>query len=126
MIKKQAKNIVGGDLACCCTSPITGFFRDGFCHTNAIDRESHVVCAVVTQAFLDFTASRGNDLSTPIPEYQFPGLQAGDKWCLCAYRWQEAYHAGAAPQVLAKATHEKAVEIIDKDTILTFCIDINS
>ena len=94
---EKAKNILGTELQSCCTDPITGFFRDGYCNTNQMDKGMHVVCAIVTDAFLDFTKSRGNDLSTPRPEFQFPGLKSGDRWCLCALRWKEAYEEGVAP-----------------------------
>jgi uncharacterized protein (DUF2237 family) len=108
----QAKNVLGGKLQPCCTDPMTGFFRDGFCRTVAEDRGTHVVCAVVTREFLDFTRSRGNDLSTPRPEFDFPGLKPGDGWCLCALRWKEAWEAGVAPAVKLESTHEKALEFI--------------
>ena len=106
------KNVLGGILQPCCTDPMTGFFRDGSCRTNAQDHGTHVVCAVVTDSFLTFTKSRGNDLITPAPAYRFPGLKAGDGWCLCALRWREAYEAGVAPPVKLEATHEKALEYI--------------
>lgn len=106
------KNILGGNLEACCFSPRTGFYRDGFCRTDERDQGRHVVCAIVTQEFLDFSKSRGNDLITPRPEYDFPGLQAGDKWCLCALRWKEALEAGCAPPIVLAATHEKALEYI--------------
>lgn len=108
----QPKNVLGTALQCCCTNPMTGFFRDGFCKTNQFDEGRHVICAIITQAFLDFTLSRGNDLITPNPTYNFPGLQAGDKWCLCALRWKEAYEAGVAPPVVLACTHEKALDYV--------------
>ncbi|NEP44691.1 MAG: DUF2237 domain-containing protein, partial [Okeania sp. SIO2H7] len=95
----EAKNVLGGPLEVCCTSPMTGFYRDGFCRTGGGDYGSHVICAEVTAEFLEFTKSRGNDLSTPVPQYNFPGLKPGDRWCLCAARWQEAKEAGVAPPV---------------------------
>jgi uncharacterized protein (DUF2237 family) len=107
----EAKNVLGTDLEVCCTSPITGFYRDGLCSTGAYDTGMHVVCAQVTPAFLEFTKSRGNDLSTPFPEYNFPGLKPGDRWCLCASRWQEAFEAGVAPPVVLAATHARALEV---------------
>lgn len=110
---EQAKNILGTDLELCCTDPMTGFFRDGFCNTNQMDHGTHVVCAIITAEFLEFTKSRGNDLSTPRPEYGFPGLKPGDGWCLCANRWKEAYEAGMAPPIKPESTHVKALEIID-------------
>ena len=94
------KNILGGDLEPCSMDPVTGYFRDGCCRTGSGDYGVHVVCAVMTDEFLAFSKSKGNDLSTPIPEYHFPGLKAGDRWCLCAARWQEAFEAGMAPPPL--------------------------
>ncbi len=105
-----ARNVLGEPLQPCSTSPMTGFFRDGCCRTAAEDRGSHTVCAVVNDAFLHFSRSRGNDLSTPMPGFGFPGLKAGDRWCLCAPRWQEAFAAGHAPRVVLKSTHEGALE----------------
>jgi uncharacterized protein (DUF2237 family) len=107
------KNIFGETLQSCCTKPLTGFYRDGFCRTDEEDSGRHVVCAIVTAEFLQFSKSKGNDLSTPRPEYSFPGLQPGDKWCLCALRWKEAFDAGCAPKVFLEATNEKALEYID-------------
>ncbi|MEM7617308.1 MAG: DUF2237 domain-containing protein [Pseudomonadota bacterium] len=121
--KRTATNILGTELQACCYEPITGFFRDGYCHTNQIDHGSHVVCAIITDEFLEFTKSRGNDLSTPRPEYQFPGLKAGNSWCLCAMRWQEAYEVGVAPPVKLKSTHIKALEIIDKEILIKHSIE---
>ena len=94
----------------CCFEPRTGFYRDGFCRTGEEDLGTHVVCAIMTEAFLEFTKSRGNDLSTPIPQWDFPGLRPGDKWCLCVLRWLEAEKSGKAPKVVLEATHEKALE----------------
>ena len=105
-----ARNVLGEPLEPCSTAPMTGFFRDGCCNTSVEDRGSHTVCAVVTEAFLQFSRSRGNDLSTPMPDYGFPGLKAGDRWCLCAPRWQEALAAGTAPSVCLRATHEGALD----------------
>jgi uncharacterized protein (DUF2237 family) len=104
------KNVLGTELQTCGTDPMTGFYRDGCCHTGASDVGVHVVCAVMTAEFLKFSRSRGNDLSTPNPVYQFPGLKAGDRWCLCAGRWKEAYDAGMAPSVVLNATHVSALE----------------
>ena len=114
MTHDKAKNILGGELQACCMNPMTGFFRDGYCHTHQRDQGTHLVCAIVTQEFLDFTQSRGNDLRTPRPEYQFPGLKAGDGWCLCALRWKEAFDAGIAPPIKPEATHERVLDLIDK------------
>jgi len=108
----SARNVFGAPLACCCTSPLTGFNRDGYCHTGPHDLGSHTVCAEMTAAFLDFSRRRGNDLVTPRPEFGFPGLKPGDRWCLCVSRWKEALEAGVAPPVLLAATHEKALEVV--------------
>lgn len=111
------KNVLGGLLAACSYSPLTGFFRDGCCSTGPSDTGSHVVCAKVTAEFLEFSKRRGNDLSTPRPEYRFPGLQPGDRWCLCAMRWLEAYQAGCAPPVILEATHEAVLRLIGLDLL---------
>ncbi len=108
----QALNVLGTPLLVCSFDPLTGYYRDGCCNTDHNDHGSHVVCAKVTQAFLDFSVSRGNDLVTPRPEFRFAGLKAGDRWCLCARRWLEAFQAGAAPPVALEATHRKALEIV--------------
>jgi uncharacterized protein (DUF2237 family) len=108
----EARNVLGGRLAVCCTSPLTGFYRTGTCETGPQDVGTHVICAQVTQEFLTFTASRGNDLTTPVPEYGFPGLKPGDRWCLCANRWREALAAGVAPPVILEATHEAALRFV--------------
>lgn len=113
------KNIFGEELIPCCYEPMTGFYRDGFCRTNVVDGGRHVVCAILTKEFLEFTKSRGNDLSTPRPEYEFPGLKPGDKWCLCAIRWREAEEHGVAPQVILEACAEEALEYIDMNTLIT-------
>jgi uncharacterized protein len=106
----MAKNVLGTDLEPCGTDPMTGFYRSGCCDTGADDAGVHTVCAVVTEEFLAFSASVGNDLSTPMPAYGFPGLQPGDRWCLCASRWQEAFEAGVAPPVVLEATHARTLE----------------
>jgi len=113
----SARNVFGTPLACCCTSPRTGFYRDGYCHTGPQDLGSHTVCAVMTEAFLAFSRQRGNDLLTPRPDLAFPGLKAGDRWCLCVSRWKEALEAGLAPKVLLTATHEKALEVVTLDQL---------
>jgi uncharacterized protein len=105
-------NVLGQRLECCCTSLSTGFYRDGYCRTGAEDRGLHTVCAVMTEEFLRFSATAGNDLSTPVPEFDFPGLEAGDHWCLCVTRWQEAFQAGCAPPVILAATHITALEFV--------------
>lgn len=108
----MARNVLGGELEECSRDPLTGFYRNGCCDTGGDDLGVHVVCAQVTAEFLAFSASVGNDLSTPHPEYGFAGLQPGDSWCLCASRWQEAFEAGAAPKVRLRATHVAALEWI--------------
>jgi uncharacterized protein (DUF2237 family) len=114
----SARNVFGAPLVACGTSPRTGFNRDGHCHTGPQDLGSHTVCAVMTAEFLAFSRRRGNDLITPRPEFGFPGLKAGDRWCLCVGRWKEALDAGVAPPVLAAATHEKALEVVTLDELL--------
>jgi uncharacterized protein len=111
------RNVLGTALEPCCFEPLTGFYRDGHCHTGADDRGVHVVCAVMSDEFLAFTKSQGNDLSSPKPMFGFPGLKAGDRWCLCADRWQEALAAGVAPPILLNATHEAALRTIDLDVL---------
>lgn len=111
------KNVLGTPLLACCFAPATGFFRDGFCRTDDNDRGRHVICAQMTSAFLAFTRERGNDLSTPRPEYDFPGLQPGDRWCLCALRWKEAWEAGVAPPVLLEGCDEAALAVVDLATL---------
>ncbi|QKQ76261.1 DUF2237 family protein [Nostoc sp. TCL240-02] len=118
----EAKNVIGGDLESCCTSPMTGFYRDGFCRTGGQDFGSHVVCAEVTIEFLEFTKSQGNDLSTPAPDFNFPGLKPGDRWCLCASRWQEAFEAGVAPPVILSATHARALEVVSLDELKKYAV----
>jgi uncharacterized protein (DUF2237 family) len=107
-----ARNVLGGELKPCSEAPVTGFFRNGCCETSHEDTGLHTVCAVMTEDFLDFSQAMGNDLSTPVPEYGFPGLRPGDRWCLCAPRWKEALDAGAAPQVVLEATHEETLAIV--------------
>src|SRR6185437_8553287 len=104
--RQSGRNVFGDPLEACSISPMTGFYRDGCCNTGAEDVGSHTVCAVMTADFLEFSRSRGNDLSTPIPEVGFAGLKPGDRWCLCAPRWQEAFEAKSAPRVILRATHE--------------------
>lgn len=107
----ESKNVLGQPLQQCGCNPMTGFYRDGFCETGARDLGRHTVCAVMTEEFLTFTKTRGNDLSTPAPQFNFHGLKSGDRWCLCVTRWKEAYDAGVAPRVILEATHEKALEV---------------
>ena len=108
----SARNVLGTELKACSYDPLTGFFRDGCCNTDQTDRGSHVVCAVVSEEFLNYSKSRGNDLSTPRPEYRFRGLRDGDRWCLCALRWREALSEGIAPQVVLECTHEQALQFV--------------
>ncbi len=116
----MARNVLGKDLESCCYEPLTGYYRDGFCHTGAGDSGVHTVCAVMSDAFLKFSREQGNDLSTPRPEYEFPGLTAGDRWCLCASRWKEAYDAGMAPKVVLESTHASTLEFASIEE-LTSC-----
>ncbi|MBE9192408.1 DUF2237 domain-containing protein [Gloeocapsopsis crepidinum LEGE 06123] len=108
----NCRNVLGEELETCCTSPMTGFYRNGVCETGPQDSGTHVVCAQVTEEFLAFTRSRGNDLSTPRPTFNFPGLKSGDRWCLCASRWKEALDAGVAPPVILSATHEAVLNFV--------------
>ncbi len=112
-----AKNVLGTELATCSTQPLTGFFRDGCCNTGRDDLGLHLVCAVMTDEFLAFSKSRGNDLSTPNPMYQFDGLREGDRWCLCVQRWKEALEAGKAPKVVLEATHVASLEFVDLEDL---------
>ncbi|MBN2174497.1 MAG: DUF2237 domain-containing protein [Bacteroidales bacterium] len=116
----MAKNIFGTELKTCSQKPVTGFYRDGCCNTGDEDLGSHTVCAIITEEFLRFSFDCGNDLITPMPQYQFPGLGPGDHWCLCASRWQEAFEAGKAPLVDLEATHERALEIINLEDLIRF------
>jgi hypothetical protein len=115
MQKNMALNVLGQPLVPCSFEPLTGFFRDGCCKTDEEDIGSHLVCAIVTQDFLQFSLSKGNDLITPRPEYQFPGLVAGDQWCLCLNRWLEAVQAECAPRIKLESTNIKALELISLD-----------
>lgn len=107
-----SKNVLGSDLKPCCKFPMTGFYRDGSCNTSVEDYGRHVVCVKVTSDFLEFSKAMGNDLSTPMPDADFPGLIEGDQWCLCALRWQEAFEAGVAPEVILESTHASALEVL--------------
>ena len=115
--KPKAKNVVGGTLECCCKKPMTGFYRDGFCKTGPDDVGRHTVCARVTAEFLEFSVSVGNDLSTPRPEFSFPGLVPGDKWCVCVLRWKEAYDAGVAPPVILEACNINSLQYVSLDEL---------
>lgn len=119
----QARNVLGEALEVCCTSPMTGFYRDGTCNTGGGDFGAHVVCAQVNEEFLAFTKSCGNDLSTPVPAFNFPGLKPGDRWCLCASRWKEAMDAGKAPPVVLASTHAAALEYVSLDELKQHAVD---
>ncbi len=123
--KLPSRNVLGSELSSCSTEPITGFYRDGHCNTCAGDHGVHTVCCNVTQAFLEFSRFQGNDLSTPRPEFGFPGLKEGDSWCLCAGRWLEAYEAGMAPNVHLLATHEQTLEIVPLELLKQFAVDLH-
>ena len=122
--RRPSRNVLGGALAPCSVSPMTGFFRNGCCDTSAEDFGSHTVCAVMTAEFLAFSRAAGNDLSTPMPQFGFPGLKPGDRWCLCAPRWQEALDAGKAPRVVLTATHEGALEYCELADLKRYAIDL--
>ncbi|MBH48958.1 MAG: hypothetical protein CME71_12390 [Halobacteriovorax sp.] len=115
-------NVFGKAIKPCCNDPVTGFFRDGFCHTDHTDTGVHTICILANEEFLDYSKSRGNDLSTPRPEYNFPGVRPGDKWCLCAGRWVEAYMSGVAPLVDLEATNEETLAIVSIETLERFDI----
>jgi len=120
---RTAKNVLGEPLETCSVDPKTGFYRDGCCHTGPQDRGLHTVCAEMTSEFLRFTKAQGNDLSTPRPALNFPGLNPGDRWCLCAARWQEALDAGLAPPVHLHATHQRALAVVDLDDLKAHALD---
>ena len=124
MPEKNIKNVLGGRLESCGTEPQTGFYRDGCCHTDDDDPGRHVICAEMTAEFLEFTRKRGNDLVTPVPDFDFPGLRPGDRWCLCAARWREAHLAGVAPPVVLSATHEEALEVVTLDELMEHALDV--
>lgn len=121
----DARNVLGEPLQPCSTDPLTGFYRDGCCNTGPEDRGSHTVCVDLSDEFLDYTRSVGNDLSTPQPAFGFPGLQQGDRWCLCASRWLQAFSAGHAPRVYVQSTHEAALKIIPLQTLTSMACDLN-
>ncbi len=120
----RARNVLGGSLADCCNNPVTGFFRDGCCNTGPEDHGAHVVCVQVTKEFLEFSVARGNDLTTPMPDFGFPGLKPGDRWCLCAARWREALHAGMAPLVVLTATHERTLDYVTLEDLKKYALDL--
>jgi hypothetical protein len=125
MSEEQQKNVFGEPIASCSDAPVTGFYRNGCCDTGPEDVGSHTVCAIMTDEFLAYTKSVGNDLSTRIPAYGFPGLKAGDRWCLCAARWKQAFDAGAAPRVVLSATNEAALEIVPLEELKRYAIDLS-
>jgi uncharacterized protein len=122
--RRPSRNVLGGPLASCSVRPVTGFFRNGCCDTAPQDLGSHTVCAVMTAEFLAFSRARGNDLSTPRPEFGFPGLKPGDRWCLCAPRWQEAFQAGHAPRVVLQATEQGALDYCELEALKRHAIDL--
>ena len=124
MEKDPSVNVLGGPLAPCSRDPLTGFFRNGQCDTCAADAGSHTVCAVMTAEFLAYSKYLGNDLSTPRPEFRFPGLKPGDRWCLCAGRFLQAHHEGVAPQVDLEATHARAAEIVPQDILESYALRV--
>ena len=120
-----ARNVLGEPLEECCTKPVSGFYRDGSCNTGSEDFGMHTVCAQIDAAFLRFSKSAGNDLSTPVPEFGFPGLKPGDRWCLCAERWKEALEAGQAPKIRLTATHEATLEVVPLEVLKRHAIDLS-
>ena len=122
--RRPSRNVLGGKLESCSHDPLTGFYRNGCCDTGIGDVGSHTVCAVMTAEFLAFSKSVGNDLSTPMPQFGFAGLQPGDRWCLCAPRWQEALEAGAAPRVFLEATHEGALKYCRLEDLKKVAVDL--
>jgi uncharacterized protein (DUF2237 family) len=119
----EARNVLGGELVPCSNAPMTGFFRNGCCETGPEDRGLHTVCAVMTAEFLAYSKAVGNDLTTPMPDYGFPGLKPGDRWCLCAPRWKEALDAGCAPQVVLEATHEETLAITTLGVLKDYAVE---
>ncbi len=117
------RNVLGQPLQPCSLDPLTGWYRDGACRTDEMDHGTHVICARMTAAFLEFSKKRGNDLSTPRPEYRFPGLRPGDQWCLCASRWREAFDAGVAPLVVLASTHERALEFTRLEDLRSYATE---
>ena len=118
----KPRNVLGGELKSCCTDPVTGFYRDGYCRTGADDHGRHTVCIVATNEFLAYSKSVGNDLSTPMPQYDFPGVKDGDKWCLCVTRWQQALEDDMAPIVDLEATHESALQVVRFEDLKQYAV----
>ncbi len=125
MSNNEQKNVLGEALESCSLEPLTGFTRSGCCETGAQDIGSHTVCAQVTREFLEYSRTKGNDLITPVPELGFPGLNPGDRWCLCAARWKEALEAGHAPRIALRATHERALDVVSMQDLKNFALDLN-
>ena len=125
MSDENEKNVLGEPLEFCSMKPMTGFMRNGTCESSEDDFGNHSVCVQVTREFPEFSQSHGNDLSTPLPEFNFPGLSPGDRWCLCAARWQEALDAGQAPRVVLRATHERALEVVALKDLKKFALDLS-
>ena len=119
---EEQRNVLGGPLLACCLQPMTGFFRDGLCRTHATDLGEHTVCAIVTEEFLEYSKATGNDLSTPRPEFDFPGLKAGDGWCVCAKRWVQAERAGKAPRLKLEACHESLLEHVELHVLQRYAL----
>lgn len=118
----MSTNVLGQALQTCCGAPITGFYRDGFCRTGAADAGQHTVCAVMTQEFLDYSRAQGNDLSVPMPASGFPGLRPGDRWCVCARRWAQAFAASVAPPVVLQATNKLALDVVQFDDLFVHAV----
>ncbi|MGQ0752602.1 MAG: DUF2237 family protein [Betaproteobacteria bacterium] len=123
--REHARNVLGERLQSCSEAPVTGFYRDGCCNTGPDDPGVHAVCTLMTAEFLEFSRARGNDLSTPMPAFGFPGLKPGDRWCLCAARWKEALDAGMAPRVVLTATHEATLEFVSLDELKKYAVDLS-
>ena len=121
----KPRNVLGGELKSCCTDPMTGFYRDGYCRTGPDDVGRHTVCIVATEEFLKYSASVGNDLSTPMPQFSFPGVKDGDKWCLCVTRWQQALEDDMAPQVVLASTHESALQVVKIADLKRYAADLD-
>ncbi len=121
-MSETALNVLGSELAACCHAPKTGFYRDGYCRTEARDLGRHVICAEVTAAFLAYSKEQGNDLSTPRPEFDFPGLQPGDRWCLCANRWLDAHEDGVAPKVILEACEQSALKVVPLEVLESYAV----
>jgi uncharacterized protein (DUF2237 family) len=124
-MNNQSKNIFGEPIKACSFEPLTGFYRNGCCDTGKDDHGKHTVCAIMTDEFLQFSKAKGNDLSTPVPQFNFPGLKDGDRWCLCVLRWKEAYEAGFAPYVVLEATNEKSLDFVEMENLLEYAFKTN-